>query len=119
MPSLYRADHVGSFLRPAELLDARCAQRSPAEIQILENRHILRVLEQQKKIGFEIFTDGEFRRTNFMSDFTDAVEGFDFGDTVRRAWQTATVSATPASRVAGVVTAKLRQLRRLTAHELP
>jgi hypothetical protein len=54
-----------------------------------------------------------------MSAFTDAVEGFDLGDTVRRAGQTASVSATPASRVAGVVIAQLRQLRRLTAHELP
>ena len=123
MPSLYRADHVGSFLRPAELLDARCAQRSPAEIQILENRHILRVLEQQKKIGFEIFTDGEFRRTNFMSDFTDAVEGFDFGDAVSRGWsEDVQKSGQPqpaASSINGIVTSTLRQHQPLTGQELP
>ncbi len=86
MLSPYRADHVGSFLRPAELLDARRAQHLPDELQAIEDRQILRVLERQKEIGFEVFTDGEFRRTNFMSDFTDAVEGFDFGDAVSRKW---------------------------------
>ena len=43
--------------------------------------------ERQKEIGLDIFTDGELRRTNFMSDFTDAVEGFDFGDAVARQWK--------------------------------
>ena len=45
------------------------------------------MLARQKELGFEIFTDGELRRRNFMSDFTDAVEGFDLGDAVGRAWQ--------------------------------
>ena len=120
MPAPFRADQVGSFLRPPDLLEARrAAAEDPERLRPLEDQHILRVLAKQQELGFHIFTDGEFRRSNFMSDFTDAVEGFDLGDTVMRAWQTATVSATPASRVAGVVTAKLRQLRRLTAHELP
>ena len=73
MPKPYRADHVGSFLRPAELLAARGAHLPPAELQALEDRHILRVLEKQREIGLDVFTDGEFRRRNFMSDFTDAV----------------------------------------------
>src|SRR6516164_4820953 len=93
MPSLYRADHVGSFLRPAELLDAR-ARRSSAELQATEDRHILRILNRQKELGFEVFTDGEFRRTNFMSDFTDAVEGFDMGAAVSRQWDEVKVRAT-------------------------
>ena len=84
MSSQFRADHVGSFLRPAELLEARRAQKSPRELHAIEDRQILRVLERQKEIGFDVFTDGELRRTNFMSDFTDAVEGFDFGDAVSR-----------------------------------
>src|SRR5215472_5265821 len=87
MPSKYRADHVGSFLRPPELLEARRAQHSSAQLQDLEDQHVLRVLQCQKDIGLQVFTDGEFRRTNFMSDFTDAVEGFDFGDAVQRAWK--------------------------------
>jgi len=123
MPSNLRADHVGSFLRPSELLNARRAQLPPEQLQALENRHILRVLECQKDIGFEVFTDGEFRRTNFMSDFTDAVEGFDFGDAVRRTWKDdphkVEQRAASVSSVNGIVTAPLRQRQPLTGRELP
>ena len=80
MAGPYRADHVGSFLRPAELLEARRNGKDPQRLHELEDRHIARVLAKQKELGFEIFTDGELRRRNFMSDFTDAVEGFDLGD---------------------------------------
>ena len=122
MPALYRADHVGSFLRPPELLEARrAAATNPERLRAIEDRHILRVLGRQKDLGFEIFTDGELRRRNFMSDFTDAVEGFDMGDAVSRSWQAGQAEDAPASeasRVAGIVTAKLRPLRQLTGHEL-
>ena len=84
MAGQYRADHVGSLLRPAELLEARRDGKDPQRLRELEDRHITRVLAKQKELGFEIFTDGEFRRRNFMGDFTDAVEGFDFGDGVTR-----------------------------------
>ncbi|PYM60143.1 MAG: hypothetical protein DMD79_16325 [Candidatus Rokuibacteriota bacterium] len=53
-----------------------------------------------------------------MSDFTDAVAGFDFGDTVARTWQAGSGARVPVSSVAGVVTARLHPLRRLTLHEL-
>jgi 5-methyltetrahydropteroyltriglutamate--homocysteine methyltransferase len=121
MSSSFRADHVGSFLRPAELLDARRAQMPAAELHALEDRQILRVLKQQREIGFDVFTDGEFRRTNFMSDFTDAVEGFDFGDAVSRRWSedASGPQKAAASSVNGIVTAPLRQRRPLTGHELP
>ena len=82
MTARYRADHIGSFLRPPALLDARRAALDPEGLRELEDSHIQRVLNMQKDIGFEIFTDGELRRSNFMSDFTDAVEGFDLGETV-------------------------------------
>jgi len=66
----YRADHIGSFLRPAEILVARTnASTDPSRLQALEDDHIKRVLNEQKELGFEIFTDGELRRRNFMSDF--------------------------------------------------
>jgi methionine synthase II (cobalamin-independent) len=44
MPFPFRADHVGSLLRPAELLDARRSHISPDEIHALEDRQILRIL---------------------------------------------------------------------------
>lgn len=117
MATPYRADQVGSFLRPAELLEAR-KSGDTERLRKLEDQHILRVLAKQKELGFEIFTDGELRRKTFMSDFTDAVEGFDFEDAVDRTWKTGQ-TATQAIRVAGVVNAKLRPVRRLTGHELP
>ena len=123
MASNYRADQIGSFLRPTELLNARRLQRPAADIQEIADRHVLRVLQRQKELGFDIFTDGELRRSNFMSDFTDAVEGFDFGDAVVRTWKddphkterrTASVST-----VNGIVTSPLRQRQPLTGRELP
>jgi 5-methyltetrahydropteroyltriglutamate--homocysteine methyltransferase len=119
MAGQYRADHVGSFLRPAELLEARRDGNDPQRLRELEDRHIARVLAKQKELGFEIFTDGELRRRNFMSDFTDAVEGFDLGDAVTRMWDASEAKDAAVSRVAGVVTKKLRQARPLTGHELP
>src|SRR5690349_17610224 len=119
MPALYRADHVGSFLRPAELLEARRNGKDPRQLCELEDRHIARVLAKQKELGFEIFTDGELRRRNFMSDFTDAVEGFDLGDSLERTWEATESKSAASLRVAGIVTAKLRQVRPLTGHELP
>jgi 5-methyltetrahydropteroyltriglutamate--homocysteine methyltransferase len=123
MPSTFRADHVGSFLRPAELLRARSSHVAPSELEAVENRNILRVLERQKEIGLDVFTDGELRRTNFMSDFTDAVEGFDFGDAVVRQWkdddEKAQHSAAPVSSINGIVISTLRQRQPLTGRELP
>src|SRR5579863_5582147 len=118
MPTKYRADHIGSFLRPPELLEAKRAGGSQ-RVRELEDSHISRVLTKQKELGFEIFTDGELRRYNFMSDFTDAVEGFDMGDAVARTWKASDGKDARESSVMGVVTSKLRQVRPLTGHELP
>jgi 5-methyltetrahydropteroyltriglutamate--homocysteine methyltransferase len=119
MSTSYRADHIGSFLRPAEVLEARKAGVDPERLRAVEDKHILRVLAKQKELGFEIFTDGELRRRNFMSDFTDAVEGFDLGDAVGRTWDAKTGKEVPVSSVTGIVTKKLRAARPLTGHELP
>ena len=119
MASRFRADNVGSFLRPADLLAARRTEApgSPA-LKAIEDRHILRVLAKQKELGFDVFTDGEFRRRNFMSDFTDAVEGFDLGDSVARTWKAGEAKDAHASSVTGIVNSKLRAVRPLTGHEL-
>jgi 5-methyltetrahydropteroyltriglutamate--homocysteine methyltransferase len=118
MTAPFRADHIGSFLRPAELLEAR-RSASADQLREIEDRHIRRVLAKQKELGFEAATDGEFRRRNFMSDFTDAVEGFDLADAVGRNWQAGQSAGASVSSVTGIVTAKLRQVRPLTGHELP
>lgn len=126
MPGEYRADHIGSFLRPQELLDAR-RRADITLLRAIEDAQILRVLEMQKDLGFQFATDGEFRRRNFMSDFTDAVEGFDMGGSVARAWlagdpqtkQAPKQNDAAVSSVTGIVTEKLRQAKALTGHELP
>jgi 5-methyltetrahydropteroyltriglutamate--homocysteine methyltransferase len=118
----FRADHVGSLLRPAELLDARRSHISPEGIHALEDRQILRILQRQKELGLEIFTDGELRRTNFMSDITEAVEGFDLGDAVQRNWtDDAKAAPQPAgvSSITGIVTSTLKQRQPFTGRELP
>ncbi len=123
MSFTYRADHVGSLLRPQELLDARAGNAAtPAQLAALEDKHILRVLGRQKDLGFKIFTDGEFRRQGFMSDFYDSVEGLDRGGEVVRAWKGASAaiggtSGTGTGGAVGKVVGKLRQTKRLTGHE--
>ena len=114
MPNAYRADHVGSLLRPAELVDARHNNAADDAVHALEDRHILRLLDRQRELGLDVVTDGELRRSNFMSDLWDAVDGFDFGDAVARTWSGAKVSS-----VTGVVNRKLVQRRPLTGPELP
>jgi 5-methyltetrahydropteroyltriglutamate--homocysteine methyltransferase len=119
MSTPYRADHVGSFLRTPELLEARRnAAQDPERLRATEDREIERVLAKQKELGFEIFTDGEFRRRNFMSDFTDAVEGFDLGDSVARSWKAGQEKDAPVSSITGIVTRKLRAVEPLTGREL-
>ena len=118
MSTEYKADHVGSFLRPPALLEARQNGTSAEHIREIEDREIARVLAKQQELGFSIFTDGEFRRRNFMSDFTDAVEGFDLGDAVARDWNATQAKNASVSSVTGIVTSKLRQVRPLTGHEL-
>jgi 5-methyltetrahydropteroyltriglutamate--homocysteine methyltransferase len=120
MASQIRADHIGSFLRPTELLDARRnAAKDPARLHALEDTHIRNVFAKQEEIGFQIFTDGELRRRNFMSDFTDAVEVFDLDEGIARTWQAGQEKNQPVSSVTGIVVKKLRQTRPLTGHELP
>src|SRR5579863_9496907 len=118
MPEKYRADTVGSFLRPADLLAARAERLDTLHLHALEDRHILKLLAKQKELGFQIFTDGELRRGNFMSNFTDAVEGFDLDGEIARDWD-ASQNKPKVSAVTGIVTKKLRQVRPLTGLELP
>src|SRR2546430_17582547 len=77
MGTPYRADHVGSFLRPAELVKARQGGADPQRLRAMEDRHVQRLLAQQKELGFELLTDGGFARRNFMSVLIDPRLVFD------------------------------------------
>jgi 5-methyltetrahydropteroyltriglutamate--homocysteine methyltransferase len=77
----FRADHVGSLLRPPELLAARAAAAAgriqPAELRRAEDDAILRAVALQEGLGLHSVTDGEFRRTYFHIDFLERVEGIE------------------------------------------
>jgi len=120
MSTHVRADHVGSFLRPAAIKDARHnGEEGTDHLRELEDREIRRVLAKQREIGLDIFTDGEFRRGGFMSDLNDAVDGFDDGDTNAREWTSGSAATVQRQRMRGIVTSKLVQRRRMTGHEVP
>ena len=75
----FRADHVGSFLRPAALLEAR-AKRKKGEIgaeqlREVEDGAIRGIVRTQEDWGLHGITDGEFRRTFFHIDFLEQLEG--------------------------------------------
>jgi 5-methyltetrahydropteroyltriglutamate--homocysteine methyltransferase len=118
---MFRADHVGSFLRPQEVLDARADPRvTPERLKQIEDRHILRILERQQELGFAFVTDGELRRSGFMGDFYDSVDGLDKDGSVARAWHSsgAGSAAVPTARLTGLVIDKIVQKKRLTKHEV-
>jgi len=75
----YRADHVGSLLRPQALKDAR-AKRDRNEITAealaaIEDREIERVNRKQEELGLKLATDGELRRTWWQFDFFRGLDG--------------------------------------------
>jgi 5-methyltetrahydropteroyltriglutamate--homocysteine methyltransferase len=75
----FRADHVGSLLRPPQLLEARARNQrgelSPDELRQIEDRCICDVVKIQEDIGLEGITDGEYRRTLWHADFLRKIEG--------------------------------------------
>lgn len=77
----FRADHVGSLLRPPELLRARAdfkSGRIDAEaLREAEDEAILEVIELQRGAGLQSVTDGEFRRTSWHMDFIYSLEGIE------------------------------------------
>ena len=96
MSTKIRADQIGSFLRPADILEARqSGDDGSARLHELEDRAILRVLDKQRELGLDVLSDGEFRRNGFMGDLTAAVDGFDYGEHIPRAWKSGSVVAPP------------------------
>ncbi|MEQ1581196.1 MAG: 5-methyltetrahydropteroyltriglutamate--homocysteine S-methyltransferase [Steroidobacteraceae bacterium] len=75
----FRADHVGSFLRPKRLLEAREQHRTGAlsgeALRKVEDDAIREIVRFQEDVGLESITDGEFRRTYFHVDFLEQLGG--------------------------------------------
>src|ERR687897_2561571 len=81
----FRADHVGSLLRPAPLKEAR-ARREKGEITAgqlkeVEDREIEKVIRKQEEIGLKLATDGEFRRSWWHFDFYKDLDGVELYST--------------------------------------
>ena len=105
----FRADHVGSFLRPSYLLEAReqAARRdiTPEQLRAVEDRAIAEIVAFQQDVGLQSITDGEFRRTYFHIDFLEQLGGVktDIPVTIRKPDGTEEL-APPVMRVTGKVT---------------
>jgi 5-methyltetrahydropteroyltriglutamate--homocysteine methyltransferase len=75
----HRADQLGSLLRPQALLDARAAHErgelSTDGLREVEDREITALLDKQRSIGIDVYTDGEFRRGSWVSELQLAFAG--------------------------------------------
>src|SRR5512138_3270590 len=129
----FRADHVGSLLRPQELHEARARNRrgelSDAELKKIQDKDIRDAVKLQEDLGLPSITDGEFRRDWWHIDFIAGFDGVELrreGDSYHGV-QFKAVEATPPMMV---VTRKLRRtkpsmvghfefLRKITTKGLP
>jgi 5-methyltetrahydropteroyltriglutamate--homocysteine methyltransferase len=93
------ADHVGSLLRPPEVLEAHAArargERTDAQVTDVEDAAVRDALALQRDVGLEIFSDGELRRSGWASGFPAAVSGYVDGEPpLRLHWQVGSASST-------------------------
>ncbi|MGE3914008.1 MAG: hypothetical protein AB7K36_31980 [Chloroflexota bacterium] len=132
----YRAEQVGSLLRPPEVLEAHAAQAagklSLDEQREIEDKAILMVLEMQRQAGIDVLSDGEYRRSSWAGGFPEAVEGY-VASTMPIAftWRLdeeagnlspeeleAAFKSVP-QQTGRVIGERIRQVKRLTGHEAP
>ena len=77
----FRADHVGSLLRPQKLIDARDKFKNgtlDAEaLWEIESEAVLAAIALQEEAGLQAITDGDFRRGHWWNDFILAIEGIE------------------------------------------
>ena len=82
LPAHY--DHVGSFLRPKFLLDAREQKAKGSitaeQLRLVEDKAIAEIVKFQEDVGLKSVTDGEFRRTYFHLDFLEQLGGVKVGE---------------------------------------
>lgn len=101
----FRADHVGSLLRPAALKQAR-ARRESGEISAealkeIEDREIEKIIRRQEEIGLKLATDGEFRRAYWHLDFFGQLDGVELRAFDRGIQFQGVLAKTPSMHVTG------------------
>jgi methionine synthase II (cobalamin-independent) len=116
----FRAENVGSLLRPRELLESRArherGELTDAELKSIEDRAVDDVIALQERAGIDVVTDGELRRNVFASQLVQASEGFApvEGDSVD--WFTLEGERETSPVTVGVV-GRLKRRRHLSAEE--
>jgi 5-methyltetrahydropteroyltriglutamate--homocysteine methyltransferase len=131
MPGDYKAEQVGSFLRPPEVLQAHSEFEAGAlsveRLREIEDRAILALLQMEREVGIEVLSDGEYRRAAWAGDFPDAVDGYVDGTSpITLTWRqdtdggaTPSPSGPPTINTLGrVIGEKLRRKHRMTEHEV-
>ena len=87
----FRADQIGSLLRPEPLLEARdrflAGELDAKRLEEMEDAAILKALAKQKECNIDVYVDGEFRRTGFMTNFSDSVHGFESAVASAQSWR--------------------------------
>lgn len=116
---VFRAETVGSLLRPDELKQARLRwmeQRTPTpEYKRIEDRAVDAAIALQEELGLDVVTDGEQRRLLFMGSLTEAIGGLTPNPAWENEWHTAEGSSSFAAPVS--VTARIHRVRSLAAEE--
>jgi 5-methyltetrahydropteroyltriglutamate--homocysteine methyltransferase len=116
----FRAEQVGSLLRPAALLAARSAfadgRMDLPSLRAQEDEAIRDALSRQREIGLDVIADGEMRRHSWLTGMADAVDGF-IPDSVMLEWHGPGGGAEKTT--ARIVGSRLRKRRMLTADEVP
>ena len=127
-PATYRADHVGSLLRPRSLLRAVAAYRQgridAEQLRAAQDEAILDALALQREVDVDVFTDGEFRRTWFAGAWGEAVTGLVDAPPpsfIRRGWRGSTRELAEQSlrevAVRGAIGERVRLVRRFAGDE--
>lgn len=116
----FKADVVGSLLRPQAILDARTAygagKLSREALWDIESAHIGEAVALQRSVGLKVCTDGEYHRRHWFMDFVERIEGVGFAGGLRTTFQTETgpVEFAP-PRI--ITVGKLKRTRALAADE--
>ncbi|HEX5370560.1 MAG TPA: cobalamin-independent methionine synthase II family protein [Dehalococcoidia bacterium] len=133
MKGVFRADHVGSLLRPPELLQARTdfadGRITREQLTEVEDASVLKALDLQKQAGISVFTEGEYRRSNWAGAVRSSIDGLvpapqTGSASILGTWQgphgelaTSTIQATTVMGPPMVVGEKIRQKSRLAGEE--
>ena len=125
MPQLYRAEVIGSLLRPDYLKRARQEWEGrrirTREFKRIEDRAVDQALLLQEEAGPDVITDGEMRRTHFIAPLTDVISGVKPIPGFKRVWKRPHQPDRPAEQtelqVQYAVVDKIRRLRTLTSEE--